>query len=102
MQGTEQFDELLKAVEIKADISAFLHCAMVAFGGPAGLAKLFREDFDALDAGSQGRIKIELALVDLMKGQVVEDEEFSNDEVTAMEQRMERLATERAKGNGDQ
>lgn len=84
-QGGEILSGLLDRQDVKADLSAFLHCLMEHFGGPAGLAKLIREDFDELPAGAPGRIKIETTIIDLMKGHVPDDENFDDAELDALE-----------------
>jgi hypothetical protein len=85
-QGGEILEGLLDRVNNKADLSVFLQCAMTAFDGPAGLAKFLREEFDQLNAGSAGRIKILTTIIELMKQHTPDDEDFTPEEESAMEQ----------------
>jgi len=94
--SAEMLNELLERVDTKADLSTLLHCLMIAFDGPGGLAKVIREDFDQLPAGSTGRIKIETTIIDLMKAHTPEDDQFDDDTLAAMERHLQST-----KGNGD-
>lgn len=50
------------------DLIATFRSLLALFKGPAGLARQIRIDFDANEKGSANRIKLELAMLNIMGG----------------------------------
>ena len=66
--------------ECRADLKETVRCLMYAFGGPAGIAKLLRMEFDHAEDGSTVRSKTLTTILDLMKA--TDDEEGDRDPET--------------------
>ncbi len=97
-QGAEMLDGLLDRINSKADLSVLLHCLMSDFGGPGGLSKFLREEFDQLHAGSPGRTKILTTIIDLMKQHTPDEGEFSEEDLVAYDRYVK---SEGGNGDGD-
>lgn len=48
------------------DLVTTFRCLLDLFGGPAGLARQIKLDFDGNEKGSANRIKLELAMLSIM------------------------------------
>lgn len=66
--------------EVSGDLAATLRCLLQLFEGPAGLARQMKLDFDANEEGSANRIKVELAMLNMMEHLSGEDDEAVDDE----------------------
>lgn len=85
-------DGLLQAMDSdsRTDLSNTVRCLMRLFGGPEGLATHVFQDFEQTTPGSANRIKLELAMLELLRHFSPEDELPDNEEaLEAMARRLQ-------------
>lgn len=96
LEPLELLKQLAEAGNCRASIRELIQCIMLAFGGPPGLARELKLDFNKCEPGTTGRIKIETTIIDLLKTFVSEEAGEFEDEET-----LEALERQLADGNGD-
>ena len=97
LEPLELLKQLSEAGNCRASIRELIQCVMLAFGGPPGLARELKLDFEACEKGSANRIKIETTIIGLLQAFVSEEADEFEDEET-----LTALAKQLRDGNGDQ
>jgi len=74
-----------EGVDYRTDIPAVRACAVAAFGGAKGLAEMLAQEYEAARPGSAVRAKILTTILDMIKDDPGEEEEFDDEDYEAVD-----------------